>query len=181
MGPSLRAKTVPVVLFLLLAATPGSLAGQLISDDSLPIHRRKGIWFNVGLGTAVANGIGGQSANLALGWSLNPRFLVAVGSSDWRAPVDQATVTVGTLDLRMQFYPELDRGFFLTGGLGLGYCWMSDSGSGPNIGGALLVGLGFDARIGENVSITTFINAAGIHTPDPRVHVGQIGVGLTFH
>jgi hypothetical protein len=180
MGPFLRAKSVPAVL-LLLAATPGALAGQLMSDDSVHSYGREGMWFNVGLGTGVAHGIGGQSANLALGWSLSPRFLLALGSSDWRAPADRATLTLGTLDLRMQFYPEVDRGFFLTGGLGLGYFWLSDSGTGPDIGGALIVGLGFDARIAENVSITTFINAAGIHTAEPRTQVGQIGVGLTFH
>jgi hypothetical protein len=174
------AQSVRVAL-LLLAAIPGSLAGQHMSGDSMHIYRREGLWFNAGLGTGIGHGIGGQSANLALGWSLSPRVLVAVGSSDWRTSADRATLTLGTLDFRMQFYPELDGGFFLNGGLGLGYFWLSDSGSGPDIGRALLVGLGYDARISENVSITTFINVAGIHTPDPSGRVGQIGVGLTFH
>jgi hypothetical protein len=180
MGLPLRAKSAPLLL-LLLAATPGSLAGQLLSD-SVHIYGRQGMWFNVGLGTGVGNGIGGQSANLALGWALSPRVLLAAGSSDWRAALtDRSSVTLGTLDARIQFYPEVNGGFFLTGGLGLGYFWVSDSGSGPNIGRAFILGLGYDARIGGNTSITVFINRAAIHTPDPRGSVGQIGVGLTFH
>jgi hypothetical protein len=63
----------------------------------------------------------------------------------------------------------------------LGYMWLSDSGNGPDIGRAVLIGLGYDARVADNASITTFINAAGVHTPDPHAQVGQIGVGLTLH
>ena len=180
MGAPGRAQSIRVVL-LLLAATPAPLTGQLMSGDPVHIYRRDGMWFNAGLGTGIGNGIGGQSANLALGWSLSPHLLVAVGSSDWRDSIDRATLTLGTLDTRVQFYPQLDGGFFLTGGLGLGYMWLSDSGNGPDIGRAIVIGLGYDARIRENVSITTFINWADIHTPDPRGNVAQIGIGLTFH
>jgi len=181
MGLPLRMKSAPLLL-ILLAGIPDSLAGQLLASDSMRIHGRQGMWFNVGLGTGVGSGIGGQSANLAIGWALSPRVQVAVGSSDWRTGVgDRNSVTLGTMDLRVQFYPEVAGGFFLTGGLGLGYFWFSDSGTGPDIGRAIIVGLGYDARIGENTSITTFINRAAIHTPDPRGSMGQIGVGLTFH
>jgi hypothetical protein len=176
-----RAQSVPVILFLLLAATPGSLAGQLVQNSPGRFHPRQGMWFNVGLGVGVGNDIGGQSGNLAVGWALNPRWLMAVGTSDWRTAFDRATLTLGTLDLRVQFYPEVNGGFFLTGGLGLGYFWLSDSGTGADIGRSFLIGLGYDARIGENVSITTFVNRAAIHTPEPSGSVGQIGVGVTFH
>jgi hypothetical protein len=168
-----------LALLLLLTATPGSLAGQLVGDGPARPLSRQGMWFNAGLGVGVGNDIGGQSANLAVGWTLSPRLLMAVGSSDWRDSFDRATLTMGTLDLRVQFYPE--GGFFLTGGLGLGYMWLSDSGNGPDVGRAILVGLGYDARVADNMSITTFINIAGVHTPDPRAQVGQIGVGLTLH
>jgi hypothetical protein len=174
-----RAQSARLILLLLLTATPASLAGQLVPDSAARPLSRQGMWFDAGLGVGVGNDIGGQSANLAVGWTLSPRLLMAVGSSDWRASFDRATLTMGTLDLRVQYYPE--GGFFLTGGLGLGYFWFSDSGSGPNVGRAVLIGLGYDARVGENMSITTFINRAAIHTPDPRGSFGQIGVGLTFH
>jgi hypothetical protein len=176
-----RKAQFPIILVLLLAANAGSVAGQLVQDSPAQVHSRQGMWLNVGLGTGIGNDIGGQSGNLAVGWTLSPRLLLAVGTSDWRAPADRATLTMGTLDARVQFYPELNGGFFLTGGLGLGYMWLSDSGSGPDIGRAIIIGLGYDARIADNVSITTFINVAGVHTPDPHARVGQLGVGLTFH
>ena len=181
MGLLLRRKSASVLL-LLLAASPGVLAGQLLPDDPVHISRREGMWFSVGLGTGVGSGIGGQSANVALGWTLSPRVLVAAGSSDWRSALgDRNSVTLGTLDARIQFYPEVAGGFFLTGGLGLGYFWVSDSGSRPDIGRAIILGLGYDARIGENTSITFFVNRAAIHTADPRGSIGQVGVGFTFH
>lgn len=173
--------SIRLILLLLLTAIPASMAAQLAADGPGRLHSRQGMWFNVGLGVGVGNDIGGQSANLAVGWALSPRLLMAVGSSDWRDSFDRATLTMGTLDLRVQFYPELNGGFFLTGGLGLGYMWLSDSGNGPDIGRAVLIGLGYDARVGENMSITTFVNRAAIHTPDPRGSIGQIGVGLTLH
>jgi hypothetical protein len=175
-----RARSVLIVL-LLLTAAPASLAGQHVPDGAARPLNRQGMWFNAGLGVGVGNDIGGQSANLAVGWTLSPRLLMAVGSSDWRSSYDRARLTMGTLDLRVQFYPEANGGFFLAGGLGLGYMWLSDSGTGPDIGRAILIGLGYDARVGQNTSITTFVNRASIHTPDPRGSVGQIGVGLTLH
>jgi hypothetical protein len=181
MGFSPRAKLIRVVLVFLLVASPSSGAAQFVSDNPVHTHSREGTWLNVGLGVGVGDGIGGQSGNLAVGWSLSPRFLLGLGTSDWRTGLDRSTVTFGTLDLRLQFYPETAGGFFLTGGLGVGYFWLSDSGDGPDVGRSVLVGLGYDARIGENVSITTFANKVWIHTPDPRGSVGQIGVGLTFH
>jgi hypothetical protein len=170
-----------VLLLLLLSVSPGSLAAQVPFRPPSHIYPREGMWLNVGAGTGVGSGVGGQSANLALGWAVSPHVLFAVGSSDWRASLDRATLTLGTLDLRMQFYPEVSGGFFLTGGVGLGYFWFSDSGTGADVGRSFIIGLGYDARIRENTSITFFVNRATIHTPDPRLSIGQVGVGLTFH
>jgi hypothetical protein len=181
MPASRSAPSGRVFLFLLLASSPGSLTGQLVQNGPPQAASRQGMWLNAGVGAGIGNDIGGQSANLAVGWTLSPRFLLALGTSDWRTTVDRDRVTFGTLDLRTQFYPEANRGFFLTGGLGLGYFQFSPGGTGPDLGRAILIGLGYDARIADNMSITTFINVAGIHTPDPRTQVGQIGVGLTFH
>lgn len=103
-------------------------------DSPARVHARQGMWVNAGLGVGVGNDIGGQSGNLVLGWTLSTHFLLGVGTSDWRTGFDRATLTMGTLDLRTQFYPEVTGGFFLTGGLGLGYFRLSDSGTGADIG-----------------------------------------------
>jgi hypothetical protein len=85
------------------------------------------------------------------------------------------------LDPRAEFYPEVNYGFFLTGGVGLGFFRFDDSGTAADIGRGFVLGLGYDARIAENISITTFINRIAVHTPDPRGSGIQLGVGLTFH
>ena len=168
-----------VALLLLLAAGP--LAAQTSPNSPPRIHPRQGMWINAGLGAGFGEGMGGGSGNLAVGGTFGPHYLLGVGTSDWRMGIDRATLTMGTLDLRTQVYPEVSGGFFLTGGLGLGYFWMSDSGTGPDVGSGVLLGLGYDARIGENTSITTFINKVWIDTPDPRGSVAQVGVGISFH
>jgi hypothetical protein len=172
-----------LLLLVLLLATPNSLAAQLPGGPHR-VYTRDGLWFNAGLGVGAVGGgttVGGVSGNLALGWAVNPRLSLGVGTSDWRVPADRTSLNAGTIDLRAQFYPEENGGFFLTGGFGLGYFWMDDSGSGPNVGRGILVGLGFDARVARNTSLTTFINGVGIHTSDPRGQAIQIGLGVTFH
>jgi hypothetical protein len=176
------ARVVRVLPLLLTMA--GSLAAQLPANSTQRLRPRDGLWFNAGLGVGTVGGgtdTGGISGTLALGWAVNQNLSLAVATSDWRVPADRTSLNAGTLDLRVQFYPEKTGGFFLAGGLGLGYFWMDDGGSGPNVGRGILVGLGFDARVAENASITTFINGVGIHTSDPRAQAIQAGVGVTFH
>jgi hypothetical protein len=175
-----RALSVPILLLLLPLALPAFLSAQL-SGTSHPYPTREGMWFSGGLGTGVGEGgVGGLTANLALGWAVSPRLSLAVGTSDWRVPFDRTSLVMGTLDLRAQFYPEANTGFFLTGGLGLGFFAFGD-GAIVDVGRGIVVGLGYDARVAENTSITTFINRLDVHTSDPRGSGIQLGVGLTFH
>jgi hypothetical protein len=180
-----RFPALPILLYLLAAAIPAGLPAQAGTPDPGShgrFHSRSGLWFSAGLGTGGDGGdFGGVSGNFALGGTVNQRWLVGVGSSDWRVAVDRTIATIGTLDARTQFYPEANGGFFLTGGLGLGFFRMDDSGSGPNIGSGIVLGVGYDARVAANTSITTFINRIAFHTPDPRGNFIQLGVGVTAH
>jgi hypothetical protein len=180
-----RSASYLLLLVLLAAIIPAELVAQeAASQPGTPgqYPTREGMWFSAGLGTGGDGGdFGGLSGNFALGGTVNQRLLLGVGSSDWRVAADRSVATIGTLDLRTQFYPEANGGFFLTGGLGLGFFRMDDSGSGPNVGSGLVLGLGFDARVATNTSITTFINRIGFHTSDPRGSFIQLGVGVTAH
>jgi hypothetical protein len=180
-----RFPALPILLYLLAAGIPARLSAQEVisePDSHGRYHPRTGLWFSAGLGTGGDGGdFGGVSGNFAVGGTVNQRLLVAVGSSDWRVAADRTIATIGTLDARTQFYPEANGGFFLTGGLGLGFFRMDDSGSGANIGSGIVLGLGYDARIAANTSITTFINRVSFHTSDPRGSFIQLGVGVTAH
>jgi hypothetical protein len=180
-----RFPALPILFFVLAAAIPAGLTAQAVAPDpGSPGHypSRTGMWFSAGLGTAGMDGdFGGLSGNFVLGGTLNQRVLLGVGSTDWRVGADRTIATIGTLDLRTQFYPEANGGFFLTGGLGLGFFRMDDSGSGPDVGSGIVLGLGFDARVAANTSITTFINRVAFHTSHPRGTFLQLGVGVTAH
>ena len=58
---------------------------------------------------------------------------------------------------------------------------VSDFGSETETGFGALLGLGWDIRVGKNLSLTPFWNGFGVETDDVDVNVGQIGLGLTLH
>lgn len=93
------------------------------------------------------------------------------------------TLTAGTLDARVRFYPSATGGFFLTGGLGLGSISADIDGFGSDseVGVGLLLGLGLDIRVGTNVSLTPFWNGFAVRTSNSNANVGQIGLGVTLH
>lgn len=150
---------------------------------------RQGFWFNVGLGYGSlgcdnCNGReGGLSGGLSLGGTLSQKFLLGVGTTGWTRSEGGTTLTVGTLDLRFRFYPSATGGFFLTGGLGVGsiHAEVNGFGSDTETGGAAVVGLGYDARVGSNVSLTPFLNGFAVRSSNADANVGQIGLSVTIH
>ena len=79
---------------------------------------------------------------------------------------------------RLRFYPSLTSGFFITGGLGLGH--VSD-GYDTEWGPGAVVGLGWDVRVGRNVSLTPFWNGFAMSSELVDRNVGQLGLGVTIH
>lgn len=150
---------------------------------------RRGFWFNLGLGYGYLcskdcdGAEGGFSGNLAVGGTLTPRFLLGVGTTGWIKSEQGTTTTVGTLDARLRFYPSTTGNFFLTGGVGVGSISLDVSGYGSDAetGLGLMLGLGYDLRVGRNVSVTPFWNGFAIQTSNADANVGQIGVGITVH
>lgn len=150
---------------------------------------RQGFWFNAGLGVGslgcdgCSDRTNALSGNLALGGTISPRFLLGVGTTGWTKSEDGATLTVGTLDARVRFYPSATGGFFLTGGVGVGTVRASISGFGSasetGLGG--LLGLGYDFRVGDNLSVTPYWNGFAVSSSDADANVGQIGIGITAH
>jgi hypothetical protein len=150
---------------------------------------REGFWFSGGLGwgSAGCEGCldreGGFSGGLSAGGVVSPRLLVGAGTSGWYKSVDGVTVSGGTFDARLRFYPSLKSGFFLTGGLGLGHVSLGLAGLGSETeyGVGALFGLGWDIRVGRNVSLTPFYNGFAVRTDFLNGNVAQIGLGVTIH
>lgn len=173
--------------FAVLAMAILALAVPSAVDAQTP-QARDGFWFNLGLGYGsfgcenCEGREGGISGGLSLGTTLSSRLLVGVGTTGWTKEDNGARVTAGTLTALARFYPSAEGGLFLVGGLGLGSIETSFDGlSARDNGGAAILGMGYDFRVGTNMSITPFWNGAGISAADSNMNYGQIGVGFTMH
>ena len=99
-----------------------------------------------------------------------------------------------TVNLVAQWYPQLDGGFFVVGGLGVGTVRSDLLGDLTGVASAnttafgYQVGTGWDIRVKPNISVTPYATffgtAAGkVKDGDQKLdaNVGQIGVALTLH
>ena len=165
-----------------------SLVPTLLAAQGRP-HVRSGFWFTGGLGFGSAGCDGcdgresGLSGGLALGGTLSQKVVLGVGTNGWTKSEGGATVTVGTLTALIRFYPSATGGFFLLAGVGLGTvsAEVSGLGSDSETGSGAILGLGYDIRVGNNVSLTPFWNGFATNTENTKFNVGQIGLGVTLH
>lgn len=172
-----------------LAAFVALLAMGTDTAEAQNAQARSGFWFNAGLGVGTLGcedcegRVRSISGNLSLGGTINPKLLIGVGTTGWSKSEDGATLTAGTLDARLRFYPSLTNGFFLTGGVGLGAVRAEISGFGgateTGVGG--LMGIGYDFRIAQNVSITPYLNWFAVSASEANANVAQFGFGITTH
>jgi hypothetical protein len=149
---------------------------------------RQGFWFNGGLGYGslgcgdCSDRTGGLSGSLSLGATLNSHILLGVGTTGWTKSESGATMTVGTLDARLRFYPAAAGGFFLTSGIGVGSVRMETIfGNGSEMGWGVVLGLGYDIRISNNISLTPFWNGFAVKSSNLDANVGQLGLSITTH
>jgi len=153
---------------------------------AVPGLGRQGFWFNGGLGygsigcdSCLGARAGGLSGGVTFGATLSPRALLGVGTSGFtRTDGYGGHVNVGTLDARVRFYPSSMSGIFLTGGYGLGRFSRYD---GTQFGTAAVFGVGWDVRLGRNVSLTPFLNGVAMRSSLFDANVGQVGLGVTVH
>ena len=174
--------------FLSIAACLLALTATNVASAQNP-QTREGFWFNIGIG---AGSLGcsdcdgretGVTGGLALGGTLGKRWLLGGFSNGWTKTVDDVTLTAGTLVFGARFYPSVTSGFFLLGGIGVGTLSIDagDFGSASETGSGALLGLGWDIRVGSNVSLTPFWNGAAVSMSGGDANFGQLGIGITIH
>jgi hypothetical protein len=117
---------------------------------------------------------------------LSDRWLLGGSINGWTKSEGDATLTVGTVTALARFYPNATGGFFLQGGLGYGTIEVSGEGDGFSVsvgqsGAGGLLGVGWDIRVGSNISLTPFLNAYAVATDDADADVVQGGLALTIH
>jgi hypothetical protein len=160
--------------------------GNVVAEEELRgrPQTREGFWFNAGLGfgslgcDACAGREDGLSGGLSLGGRITDRLLLGVGTTGWAKEMAGELFTVGTLDVRLRFYPVRTSGFFLTGGVGAGSISVGDE---SEIGLGVVLGVGWDIRVGRNVSLSPFYNGFAMRNSIADANVGQLGIGVTIH
>ena len=149
---------------------------------------RAGFWFSAGLGfgtlgceTCVGRS-NGASGGISGGGTISDRLLMGVGTTGWYRTEDGVWLTASTFDGRIRFYPSRTSGFFLNAGAGLGTVSIgTGSVSVTETGFGLMLGMGWDLRVGRNVSLTPFWNGSAVSASDTIFNFGQIGLGVTVH
>jgi hypothetical protein len=171
---------VGLVLFLSIGAAP--LSAQ-------HAQTRDGFWFGAGLGYGSigcdgcgGDRTGGSSGYLKLGGTVSPHLLLGVETNGWYKSEGGETLTQGNLSAAAYWYPSLNTGLFLKGGLG--YARLSADtfiGSGSTNGWGAILGAGYDIRVGANTSITPTANWFSGNYDGGSTDVFQLGLGITLH
>ena len=183
---SIAATTASAQSITFPSSAPLFAAAEQASSAARP-HTRGGLWFSGGLGVGS---LGCEDcdereislgADLAIGGTVNDHLLIGGGISRW----SKEELTVGTLEARVRVYPRATSGFFLLGGIGVGWIQTEFDGFYENDSGVgVTLGLGWDIRVGRNVSLTPYWTGTAVIAviaDGSDANFGQIGLSVTIH
>lgn len=186
---------------LLLACAVGfaALAAPLAAQRP---QTRQGFWIGFGVGDGSlgweCDGCASQSHNgptgyLKLGGTPSAKVRLGAEIDTWSLDFGPAKVTAVVAAFAVDWYPGASGGFFVKGGVGgSSYFRETASSNAKSSSGALLLGAGYDVRVGRNISLTPMLtfwgsgkadledNGAAINTG--LRHTGAtLQLGITFH
>ena len=118
-----------------------------------------------------------------MGGTLSPGLLIGGQTFGWYKEESGVKVTEGSLTANVWFYPNPAGGFWLTGGAGLASL-SADAGIGGSdteTGFAVLAGLGYDLRVGRNLSLVPSATWQFANFDGGGANVLQVALGITFH
>ena len=159
-----------------------------------------GISFGFGSGSAgsecdfcTSERTSALSGYLRLGGHVNPSLFIGFESNGWNNSESGYDQSLGFYSAVAQWYPNVDQGFYLKGGLGLASYTETDGVDEVSASGlGLSLGTGYDFRVGKNFSLTPFANfhvsskgeldfndeATGLKV---SANLIQFGLGFTWH
>lgn len=179
---TLRAIGFTALCAVLLAGTASAQQAQT----------RQGFWVGGGMGYG-SMGLscegcgdvgreGGLSGYAKLGGTLRPNILLGVETNGWRKSEAGATVTMGNLSGAAYWYPMATQGLFVKAGGGYSVLAVDDGFTSASDGGfGVLAGVGYDVRVGRNLSITPVANWFRGGFDGGSANVLQFGLGVTSH
>jgi hypothetical protein len=140
-------------------------------------------WGSLGCSDCSGDRESGLSGYLKLGGTVNDRLLLGFESNGWTKEESGVRLSQGNASAVAYFYPEAESGLFLKGGLGLSTLDLniSELGGVSETGFGLVAGAGYDARVGDNFSLTPYANFVYGSFDGGSTNVFQAGLGLTWH
>jgi hypothetical protein len=165
------------------------LAGSASAQQA---QTRQGFWVGGGMGYGSlglgctgcvdVGRTGGLSGYAKLGGTLRPNILLGVEMNGWTKSEGGATITMGNFSGAAYWYPMATQGLFIKGGAGYSVLAVDDGFSNANDSGfGLLGGVGYDIRVGRNLSITPVANWFRGGFDGGSANVLQVGMGVTSH
>jgi hypothetical protein len=189
---------------LILVATLAAIGSALPAQRGHRPNSRDGFWFGVGLGTGSAgldctscptDRVNSVSGYFRAGGTVSRHLLLGGESNGWTHSVNGLDESIGFVSFVALYYPKATGAFYVKLGVG-GMTYRSDDGTDVLTATAPSgsIGIGYEARIGQNVSIVPFANALGsspvtlkvngeplVTNEDLRLNLLQLGLGLTWH
>ncbi len=175
------------VLFVaLLVATPANAQVE---------SKHRGFWIGFGLGGGwnVSPNVGvaeetkpGGAGFIRLGGTPTQKVLLGGEAIGWGTEVDDVAIGRGNGTLTVMFYPSVETGVFLKGGVG-GSTFTSSVTEGNTTttttdnGFGATAGVGWDVRVGRNFYITPAVDVLYQRVTDISNAIVLITVGATWH
>jgi hypothetical protein len=171
-----------------------ALLTALLATSAFAQHAqtRQGFWFGGGMGygslglsctgCADVGREGGLSGYAKLGGALRQNILLGVEGNMWTKDEGSATITMGNFSGAAYWYPMATQGLFVKGGVGYSNLRVDDGASdAADSGFGLLAGVGYDIRVGRNLSMTPVANWFRGGFDGGSANVLQFGLGVTAH
>jgi hypothetical protein len=163
---------------------------------------RQGFWIGFGFGYGSSNvscdGCGSSSREsggagfIKLGGTLSDKVLLGGEINAWTKSTGGVTAELGNVSFAGYLYPQPKSGFFVKGGVGFASTRLHNSGTASATGFGFVMGLGYDIRVGTNISITPvgnfyFGSDGDLKESGTTLETGwkhnvyDFGLGITFH
>jgi hypothetical protein len=153
------------------------------SASAQKAQTRQGFWIGGGLGYGSlgcdgCDRVGAPSGYLKLGGTLRQNILLGVETNGWTKSELGNRLTMGNVSGAVYWYPMTTNGMFVKAGAGYS---VLDNGFASTSGFGLLGGVGYDVRVGRNLSVTPVANWFRGSFDGGSANVLQIGLGVTSH
>lgn len=188
------------LLNLLVVAAVGAVPATLHAQKLEQTRSGFAIGFGIGIGNAGLDCDGctfdretAASGYLRIGGYIQPNLLLAAETNGWTKEVDGADVTISFLSFVAQYYPKVEQGFYLKGGVGISAGKATDGTDEITASGTgITLGVGYDWRVAKTFSLTPYANylksfGAGAKFngfslgTDLRMDMVQVGLGFSWH